>query len=113
MDDISELLLGPQRSPGPTTGMLLAAFAVLIAGALLGYFGWCYFRERQIRKRIRERVKRRCGGNVVPRLPVPTDPKRRREESAGARPLTEHRPAAVRRRRHPWKRRNPESPTPH
>src|SRR5688572_16122340 len=113
MDDISEFLLGPQRSSGPMTGMLLAAFAVLVAAALLAYFGWCYFRERQIRKRIRERVKRRCGGNIVPTLPLSTDTKRRCEESASAPAMREHRPAAVRRRRHPWKRRNRESPTPH
>ena len=113
MADISEFLLGPQRSSGSMTGPVLAALAVLIAVALLAYLAWCYFRERQIRKRIRERVKRRCGGNIVPTLPQSRETKGRCEEISSAAHGREHRPAAVRHRRHPWKRRNRESPTPH
>jgi hypothetical protein len=111
MDDISEFLLGPQRSSGSTMGLVLGLIAIAGALALLGYFGWCYFRERQIQKRVRERVKRQCGGNIVPTLPVSPDASallesRSRTTGNGCedRVMRHHR----RRGRHPWKRRESE-----
>jgi hypothetical protein len=114
MDDASEFLLGPQWSSGPTMGLVLALIGIACALALLGYFGWCYFRERQIRNRVRERVKQQCGGNIVPTLPGSGEAKRRCEESRTS--VLEDEPRRVRRRTrgvHPWKRRRRESPTPH
>jgi hypothetical protein len=66
MDDISEFLLGGQRSPGSMSGIALAIVAGLLASALLGYLVWCYMRERRIERRIKQRKERQCGGNIVP-----------------------------------------------
>ena len=97
-------------------GIVLGVITILAAGALLGYLGWCYFRERQIRKRIRERVKRQCGGNIVPTLPVSPDTGWQSEERRKSLTMREDSPSLMRRRArrtHPWKRSDREASTPH
>jgi hypothetical protein len=113
MDNVSELLLGPQRSSGSTAGLVVAIVAVLLATALIGYFVWCYIRERKIRRRIQQRIKRPHGGNIAPAGEIPAG--REREESTGPLPAAQNNnnPGKSRRRIHPWKRKDTETPTPH
>ena len=116
MDEVSQFLMSPQRPSGSTMGIVLGLIASLGALALLGYFGWCYYREWRIRKRVQERVKRQCGGNIVPILPVSPDTSWRSEESRTSLAMSEDSPSLMRRRArraHPWKRSDREAATPH
>src|SRR5687767_14725665 len=125
MDDISEMLLGPQRSAtGSKADIVLAVVGIVLALAVMIYFARCYVQETLMRRRIKKRVHQACGGNIVtPEMvcTVPalsetrriskklsrTVPPLRRENDA----LKLRRP----RRPHPWKhdRFRADSPTPH
>jgi hypothetical protein len=65
MNDISELLLGPQRSAGTTFEIILAAIGISLAIALMIYLLRCYVQESLLRKRVKRRVHQSCGGNIV------------------------------------------------
>src|SRR5688572_19494873 len=116
MDDISELLLGPQHPSSSPLGTLLTLIAIVLAGALLGYLLWCYLREGRIRRRIARRARQRHGGNIVPPAVVLSETKRLRRKSSGTLP-SPHRDEQTlklrRRGRHPWKHLPRESATPH
>src|SRR5688572_22601482 len=114
MDDVSEFLVGGQRASGSTFGVVLAIVAVLLATALMGYFVWCYARERRIRKRMERRAVRPDGGNVVPPIQELSETKRLKRKSSRTLPWpqSESDEGRVRRRRHPWKQKRFDSPTP-
>ena len=81
---------------------LLAMIAVAAAVALLAYLGWCYIRERQIRKHIRELVKGSGGKNVTTQPP----PERARMNATTRGSCDKDALRSRRRGRHPWKRRD-------
>ena len=125
MDDISEMILGPQRSAtGSNFEIVLAVMGIVLALALMIYLARCYVQETLVRRRIKKRVHQTCGGNIVMtemvctipplsetrRIPTKlsrTLPPLRRENDS----LKLRRP----RRPHPWKhdRFRADSPTSH
>ena len=116
MEDISELLLGPQRGASSTFNIVLMVIVIVLATALMLYLVRCYVQERRMRRRIQARVHRRYGGNIVPGL---SETKRLRKKSSRVLPLPHCDNSVIKVRRargpHPWKRhRFPmDSPTPH
>jgi hypothetical protein len=118
MDDISELLLGPQRSPTSTFGIVLAVIAVGLAGVLMIYLLRCYVQEARIRKRVKQRVHQPCGGNIVLSAKSLSETRRLRNKSSRILPAPHRDNGAIKLRRrspHPWKqdRFRTDSPTPH
>ena len=119
MDDISELLLGPQRGASSTVSIVLTAIVAALAVALLLYLLRCYVRELQIRKRIARRVHRPYGGNIVSPEAICSrelsETKRLRKKSSRVLPLPDcDRPVVkARRARHPWKQIRTNLPTAH
>ena len=121
MDDISELLLGPQRGASSTVANGLTVIVVALAVGLMLYLLRCYVQERQIRKRVARRVHRPYGGNIVPPEAICSrelsETKRLRRKSSRVLPLPHCDPSVVKVRRapHPWKqnRIRTDSPTPH
>lgn len=124
MDDVSEFLLGPQRSAVSGFGIVLALIAVGLAGALMIYLLRCYIQERRIRKRIKRRAQQPYGGNIVPPESMPakmlSQTRRLRKKSSGILPSPHRDNDAIKVRRrsrgaHPWKqpRFRTDSPTPH
>ena len=124
MDDVSEFLLGPQRSAVSGFGIVLALIAVGLAGALMIYLLRCYIQERRIRKRIKRRTQQPYGGNIVPPelmlVKVLSQTRRLRKKSSGILPSPHRVNEAnkVRRRSrgaHPWRqdRFRTDSATPH
>src|SRR5688572_31725576 len=111
MDDISELLLGPQHPSSSPVGTLLALIAIVLAGALLGYLLWCYLREARIRRRIARRAHQRHGGNVVPAEAMPgagviSDTRRWAKKTSPVLPPPHRASGSIKVRRHrvhPWK----------
>src|SRR5688572_6152651 len=119
MDDLSELLTGSERVSSPPFGTVLALIAVALAAGLLAYLLWCYLRERQIRKHIKQRVHRRYGGNIVPPVML-SETKRLHRKSSRTLPLPHRSESNIKLRRrsrgpHPWKqdRFRHDSATPH
>ncbi|HZO85275.1 MAG TPA: hypothetical protein VFC26_08690 [Verrucomicrobiae bacterium] len=116
MEDISELLLGPQRGSTSTFDIVFTAIVIVLAAALMLYLLRCYVQERRVRNRVKQRVHRRYGGNIVPGL---SETKRLRKKSSRVLPLPPCDNSVIKvrraRRPHPWKRdRFPmDSPTPH
>ena len=51
MEDISELLLGPQRGASSTFEIVLTVVVVALAMALMLYLLRCYVQERRLRRR--------------------------------------------------------------
>src|SRR5688572_4628731 len=122
MDDISELLLGPQRSTGSSFGIALAVIGTAVAVALLVYLLRCYVQEAFMRKRVKRLVCGSHGVNVVPSKAMPSETafsetKRLRKKSSRILPSphSADRKIKVRRRApHPWKQQFlVDSPTPH
>jgi cell division protein FtsN len=122
MDDISELLLGPQRSASSTFGMVLITVVGALAAALMLYLLRCYVQERQLRKRIARRVHQPYGGNIVPPEMMCSEnlseTKRLRRKSSRVLPAPHRDGSAIRLRRarpHPWKQNylRVDSATPH
>jgi hypothetical protein len=123
MDDISQLLLGPQRSTGSTFGVVLTVIATALAGALMIYLLRCYIQETLIRRRIRQRVHQPCGGNIVLAEFVPCGKALSQTNRVGKKlstplPVLPRNDGHVKHRRrstgHPWKRDyfRSDSPTP-
>jgi len=116
MEDISELLLGPQRSSISTFEIVLTVIVIALATALMLYLLRCYVQERRLRRRVKQRVHRRYGGNIVPGL---SETKRLRKKSSRVLPLPHCDSSLIKvrraRRSHPWKRHQfpMDSPTPH
>ena len=122
MDDISEFLLGAQRSAGSTFGRVLGVIGVALAIALTVYLLHCYVREALIRKRVKQRVCQPCGGNIVPAEVMSSaralsETKRLSRKSSRVLPLPPRDDCRLKVRRrgvHPWKQRVPEdAPAPH
>lgn len=124
MDDVSEFLLGPQRSSVSGFGIVLSLIAVALAGALMIYLLRCYLQERRIRKRIQRRTQQQFGGNIVPPELMPSkvlsQTRRFRKKSSGILPAPHRVNDAIKLRRrsrgmHPWKqnRFRADSATPH
>ena len=123
MDDVSEMLLGPQRDSTSALGIVLTLLAVALATALMLYLLRCYVRERQIRKRVARRVHQPYGGNIVPPEVIwskdLSETKRLRRKSSRVLPLPHCDSSVVKVRRarppHPWKQNHlrTEAPTPH
>jgi hypothetical protein len=125
MDDVSEFLLGPQRFPNSSFNIILTIIAIGLAGALMIYLLRCYIQEVRLRKRIKRRVHRPYGGNIVlpemmPGLKVLSQTRRLRRKSSGVLPPSHRDNSSVKVRRrlrgtHPWKhdRLRTDSPTPH
>jgi len=113
MDDISELLLGPQRSTGSTFGIVLAVIGVALASALMIYLLRCYVQEALIRKRVKQRVCQPYGGNIVPAEAMSSaralsETKRLHKKSSRMLPLPPRDDCRLKVRRrgvHPWKQR--------
>ena len=84
MEDISELLLGPQRRDSSTFDIVLTVIVIALATALMLYLLRCYVQERRIRRRVKQRIHRRYGGNIVPGL---SETKRLRKKSSRVSPL--------------------------
>lgn len=116
MNNVSELLLGPQQSATSSSGIVLALVSIVLAGALLGYLLWCYLREGRIRRRMARRAHQRHGGNIVPPAVVLSETKRLRRKSSGTLPSAHRVKQTLKLRRrgqHPWKHLARESATPH
>src|SRR5688500_18876024 len=124
MDDISQFLLGPQRSTGSTFGIVLAVIAAALASALMIYLLRCYIQETLIRRRIKQRVHQACGGNIVLGEFAPCGNVIAQSNGVGkklSRPLPSlhrddrHVKPRRRSRAHPWKQDyfRADSPTPH
>jgi len=124
MDDLSEFLLGPQRSTGSTFGIVLTVIATAVASALMIYLLRCYIQETLMRRRIKQRVHQACGGNIVLAEFVPCGKVISQTNGLGkklSRPLPAlHRNDGQvkprrRSRAHPWKQDyfRSDSPTPH
>ena len=120
MDDISELLLGPQRSGTSGLGIVLAVIAVVLASLLMAYLLRCYLQEVRIRKRVQRRVHQRYGGNIVPSIQALSETRRLRKKSSGILPAPRRDDGVIKIRRrsrgpHPWKQNRfpTDSPTPH
>ncbi len=124
MDDVSEFLVGPQRSTVSGFGIVLAGIAVALAGALMIYLLRCYVQERRIRNRIKRRAQQPYGGNIVPpelmSAKVLSQTRRLRKKSSGILPAPHRVNDAFKARHrsrgpHPWKqdRFRSDSPTPH
>ena len=125
MDDISDMLVGPQRSATSSNFELaLAVLGIVLALALMIYLARCYVQESLIRRRIRKRVHQPCGGNIVTpqmvcSLPALSETRRITKKLSRTLPplRSENDALKVRRprRRHPWKhdRFRTDAPTPH
>jgi hypothetical protein len=125
MDDISEMILGPQRSAtGSKFDFVLAVIGIVLALALIVYFARCYVQESLMRRRIKKRVHQAQGGNIVMAEMICTVPPL--SETRGIpKKLSRSLPPLRRendslklrrsRRPHPWKhdRFRADSPTPH
>lgn len=121
MDDISALLLGPQR--GSHAGVVFTVIAVAVAGALIIYLLRCYVQESLFRKRVKQRVHQQWGGNTVPAEAAPgarvlSETRRLGKKSSRALPRAQRATDRTKVRRHgihPWKQNmfSADLPTPH